>query len=182
MSRAITVLSAVLLVMSACVLCARRTREEGVWRCPPLPATFQESDLIGTWQAEYGAATDTLILREDGTYKQVYTRHTGGPSFESSWNRWWLERRASGGLYLHLEGMRRCDFTNELCYQEGGGGGDVTYWDFCESRSVRMPGEVVIMVTGVPERGGYAPRGIWLWHMALEPGGGGGDYFTLLEP
>lgn len=188
MNMTLLVMAIVLLTTSMCCcgLCgwgtpAWRTPEEGIWHCPPLPETFEEPDLIGTWRAQYGAATDTITLRNDGTYKQVYVGHTDGYSFETPWNRWWLEHRASGGLYLHLEGMRRCDFTNALCRQEGRGGGDVTYWDFCERRAVRMPGEIVVMVTGIPRGGGAAPRGIWLWHMALEPGSGGGDNFTLQE-
>jgi len=161
--------------------CAPQPRkpQPGEWRCPPLPETFQISDLNGMWRAEYGAATDTLILREDRTYKQVYVRHSDGYSFESSWNRWWLERRPSGGLYLHLEGMRRCDQIDELCYQEGGGGGDWLYWDFCEDRRVEMNGEVVLMVTGVPQDHEPAPRGIWLWHMA--PSIDSGSFHFVLQ-
>jgi len=155
-------------------------REPQAWNCPPLPETFQESDLIGTWQAKYGAATDTLILKGDGTYKQTYVRHSDGYSFESLPKRWWLERRKSGGLYLHLEGMRRCDETDELCRKWDGGGDDFSYWDFCEDRYVRMPNEVVIMVTGVPQGEKPAPRGIWLWHMTSSPASGS-FHFTLQE-
>ena len=189
MDRSTVILSAILLVTSACVLCGRGTPErvEEMWRCPPLPETFQESDLVGVWQAEYvpGFDTDTLILGEDGTYTQVFVCDKCEPegySVESS-GEWWLEHRTSGGFYLHLEGMHRCDVTDEICRQEGGGGGDGGYWDFCESRVVEMPNEVVLMVTGVPERGTRvpAPRGIWLWHMAFERGGGGGSHFILIE-
>jgi len=179
MNKAIALLITALLIASACVSCVSGTSETGVWRCPPLPETFQESDLIGTWQGEYGASTDTLIIRER-VYKQIYIRHTDSYRYESPWNRWWLERQPSGGLYLHLEGMHRCDQIDELCYQEGGGGGDWAYWDFCADRRVEMPGEVVLMVTGVPEGNSSAPRGIWLWHMAPSRESGA-FHFTLRE-
>ena len=63
--------------------------------------------------------------------------------------------------------MRRCDNTDELCYDEDGGGGDYPYWDFCEYRGWEMPDEVVLIVTGVPEGISPPPRGIWLRHMSL---------------
>lgn len=184
MSKTIAILIVAILSMSACTLCAQEP-PPGVWRCPPLPKTFQESHLIGTWQAEYGAGTsiDTLILREDETYKQIYARHTDGYRYESTWNRWWLEYRASGGLYLHLDKMRRCDMWEELCYKEGGGGGDWLYWDYCEDRVIRMPGEVVLMVTGVTEIDEWLlapPRGILLAHMKDDPDSSS-HYFILQE-
>jgi len=183
MRKTAVVLSILLpLVTSACLPVVLETPVPG--GCPPLPETFQESHLIGTWQAEYGASTDTLILREDGTYKQIFARHTDDYRYESAWNRWWLEHRASGGLYLHLDKMRRCDQWEELCYKEGGGGGDWVYWDFCEDRGVRMPDEVVLIVLGVSKDEekwyGPVPRGIWLWHMVADPDSGS-FHFTLQE-
>jgi hypothetical protein len=148
--------------------------------CPPLPEEFRESDLYGMWSAEYGAATDVIEIREDGTYRQMYTRHSDGYAFENSWNQWWLESRVSSGLYLHLEGMRRCDSSDETCYDLSGGGGDWAYWDFCEDRLVTMPNEVTVMVTGVPDGHPSAPRGIWLWHMAFSRESGA-YHFVLQE-
>ena len=72
-------------------------------QCPALPLDFERSDLVGAWVAEYGAALDTLILREDGKYQQVYERYTDGFNFTIGWNEWWLESGDSGILYLHLE-------------------------------------------------------------------------------
>jgi len=190
MNRPIVMSSTVLLLISVCVLCGRGMPEgeENVWRCLALPENFQESDLIGIWQTEYvpGSDTDTLVLREDGTYTQRFVCEKCEPegySVESS-GRWWLEHRASGGLYLHLEGMHRCDVTDEICRQEGGGGGDGGYWDFCEDRTIKMVDEVVLMITGVSEweieQFGYPLRGIWLRHMkpALDMGG---SHFVLQE-
>jgi hypothetical protein len=70
------------------------------------PSTSKESDLVGTWQTKYpGERIDTITLRADGTYKQVY-RQPDGYTYESPWNRWYLEYRDSGWIYVHLEGMR----------------------------------------------------------------------------
>jgi hypothetical protein len=137
----------------------------------PLLETFQESDLIGMWQTQYGAgaSTDTLTIREDGTYKQVYACdvcYEGEGRFFEKTGQWWLEERSNGGLYLHLEGMRRCDNTDEVCEWESGGGGDYPYWNYCEGRVEHMPGEVILMVTGMPPGLGPAPRGVLLRHMA----------------
>jgi hypothetical protein len=158
------------MLLSACCtsICGFEIKENSYTAglCPPLPDEFQESDLYGTWSAEYGAATDVIEIREDGTYRQMYIRHSDGYEFENSGNQWWLESRDSGGLYLHLEGMRRCDSSDQTCYDLSGGGGGRAYWDFCEDRLVTMPDEVIVMVTGVADGHPSAPRGIWLWHMA----------------
>lgn len=181
--RIVILASGYLLLCGLCLSLPHQAQPQGAsptaWRCPSLPETFQEGDLVGTWRAEYGNSIDTLIIRTDGKYRQIYTCDACGYSFEDGWNRWWLERRPSGGLYLHLEAMHRCDNTDELCRQ-GEGGGEYAYWDFCEDRLVEMPGEVVLMVTGVPEGYPPAPRGIWLWHMAPSPGSGA-FHFTLQE-
>jgi hypothetical protein len=87
-------------------------------------------------------------------------------------NEWWLEQRESGGYYLHLNRMRRCDNTDELCDDIRGGGGDFSYWDFCEDRFVEMHGEVIIMVTGIPIDAKPSPRDLWLWHMSPNPSSG----------
>jgi hypothetical protein len=138
--------------------------------CPPLPVTFKESDLIGTWMAKYGAGdTDTLILRQDGTYRQIYSDSSSGLHFESGWQEWWTERRVSGFLRLHLKGMRRCDDITSLCNREGGGlaPDEFTAIDYCEGEVVEMPNEIVLIVTGVPSRYADVPRSIWLRHMRL---------------
>jgi hypothetical protein len=91
-----------------------------------------------------------------------------GDRYESPWNRWWVERRPSGGIYIHLEGMRYCHSTDEVCARRDGGGGDWLFWDFCEDRVLRMEGEVVLAVVEANEPHplyGAAPRGIILLHM-----------------
>ncbi len=130
--------------------------------CPPLPENFKEADLIGTWVAEYGGlyATDMLVLREDGTYKQIYDDPEAGFHYESDWHTWWVELREVGYLWLHLDGMRRCDGFYEDCKREGGGTGRRTI-DECEFVDIPQRGEVILVVTGASEKE-HPPRSIWL--------------------
>ncbi len=138
-------------------------------RCGPLPETFQESDLVGVWQVTHEAAvsTDVIVLRENGTYKQTYQKSKGF-RYDSPWNHWWIEHRPSGGIYIHLEGMRYCHITDEVCAMPEGGGGERLFWDFCEDRVLEMEGEVVLAIAEASEAHplyGLAPHGIILLHM-----------------
>jgi len=142
--------------------------------CPPLPSDFKDSDLFGTWIAKYGDGdTDTLILKDDGTYKQIYHHPDTRYSFESDWQEWWVEHRDSGLLRLHLKDMHRCDGIGELCERQGGGLGgettDIDYYaiDYCENESVKMPDEIILVVTGVEAKYTNVLRNIWLRQMRL---------------
>jgi hypothetical protein len=163
------------LVLTACCVRSPESVGEGEWHCAALPETFQESDLVGTWRAEYfaGAATDSLVLREDGTYRQVYENDLADYHYSSSWNAWYVERDPGGGVYLHLEQMHYCLTTDEICrLQEGGAGDDIVY-DFCGDQGLGMRGRVILAVTGSEgishPRAATAPRGIILVHMRTEP-------------
>lgn len=121
------------------------------------PTTFKESDLIGTWQASYG---DAVTLRVDGTYQQVF-QDADGYRYESPWNKWWVEYRSSGWIYVHLEDMRYYASTREL--GERGGRGEF-FWDWAENRTFEMIDEVILRVESLP----LAPRGIGLVHMKTD--------------
>jgi hypothetical protein len=162
----------VLLIISACARPTGEVPQEEKWRCPSVPETFEETDLIGTWQSRYhtGSVTDTLILRGDGTYQQIYDDQLANYYYTSPWNRWYVEHRSSGGLYLHLEGMHYCLSTDEICRREGGGGGDWSYYDRCEGQTIwTMGDEVILAITGIGDSRfpgvKSAPRGVLLWHM-----------------
>ncbi|MBN1303337.1 MAG: hypothetical protein JXA13_02805 [Anaerolineales bacterium] len=151
--------------------------------CPALPSTFKESDLIGSWVANYHLDDkDLLIFKEDGTYKQIYSDPNPSPNesihYESDWQKWWLEYRDSGYIRLHLKGMRRCDGIELFCQREVGGIDPELVWaiDYCEDEIVEMPDEVVLIVTGSKEK---VPRGIilrqtrlagseWTWSFRLQ--------------
>lgn len=139
-------------------------------RCILPPETFQESDLIGTWEAEFGTpGNTTLVLREDGTYKQIYDNPDTGHFYESDWQGWWIEYRESGIPNLHMEGMRLCDHSAKDCEREAGGGAG-PWFDYCERRTVEMRGEVVLLLVGVSS--GLVnppPRGIVLLYLKPDP-------------
>lgn len=60
---------------------------------------FSEGDLVGTWQAVYDTSlpfvtvtsTETLTLRADGTYTQVFARGRAGMVDEVDGKRWYLD-------------------------------------------------------------------------------------------
>jgi hypothetical protein len=71
------------------------------------PSSFEESDLVGTWQARYEPGLDTLYIRDDGTFRQVYENHYARDYiFETPWSEWWLQRFGDGRVRIHLEGAR----------------------------------------------------------------------------
>src|SRR6266487_3959444 len=103
--------------VAMCVICLgtsslisfyRTEQEAKIPACPPLPSSFTESDLVGTWIGKYFQSTDKLIIHADGTYKQIYS--SDPPiNFGSDWQKWYVEYDKDGYVRLHLAGMRRCD-------------------------------------------------------------------------
>lgn len=84
------------------------------------PSDFEESDLVGTWEARYMEwGIDTVVLRADGTFKQVYQDRTMDYRFETPWNEWWLETMGDGAVRLHLEGGRY--YPDDILIAELGG-------------------------------------------------------------
>jgi hypothetical protein len=72
----------------------------------PPPTTFKDEDLVGTWQAHYDGSVDTLILKADGTFKQVYEdRHEEDYVYETPWNEWSVDRYP-GRVRIYLQGGR----------------------------------------------------------------------------
>jgi hypothetical protein len=155
------------------------------WRCTPPPEGFEESDLIGTWR-QFGTGdreTDKLILREDGTYQHIL-EDVDIERYESPWNAWRLESRPYGGFYLHLEGMRQCEYGDEVCNLPEGGGGNKRYYDFCENRYVTMQGEVILSIVGDddPNDPLHTPRGFELMHMRSIADSSSNTYWTEEGP
>jgi len=100
----------ILLTASAC---------EGPYSNPS--STFQDSDLVGTWEAHYVARdADRLILRADGTFKQVYEDHTVEDYiYETPWNEWGVEHFPDGRVQLHLQGARYYNASIRLAERDG---------------------------------------------------------------
>jgi hypothetical protein len=66
--------------------------------------SFRAEDLVGTWRVSYMEwGTDTIVIRPDGSYKQIYKeKHGDNYTFESPWNKWFLEKLKDGGFYIHF--------------------------------------------------------------------------------
>jgi len=115
--------------------------------CVLPPKTFQESDLVGTWTADYFGSSDKLIVYANHTYKQIFSSDT--TKFESGEKKWWLESKPAGYLLLHLEGMRRCDDLMSICELKNGGlpEGEQAR-DPCSQERITYTNEVILFVTG----------------------------------
>ncbi len=46
---------------------------------------FSETDLVGTWSAMGSQGDNTIIIREDGQYKQIMKVQRTGFNYESDW-------------------------------------------------------------------------------------------------
>jgi hypothetical protein len=141
----------------------------------PLPTDFTESDLWGTWRASYGAgSTDTIVLRQDGLFKQIYQDPSeSGYSYETPWAPWWLEYLPSGSVRIHLQGARFFPDGAMIAELDGWGLpcpesgpcleaiGPYPFYDPIEHAPIEMIGELVLQV-----RVGASGR-LLLHHMSL---------------
>jgi hypothetical protein len=123
--------------------------------CFPLPEEFTEMDLVGTWWAGFVSSpqvSDTLIIREDGKYKQVIQLEYPPVEYESDWQAWWFEYRDNGTGYLHLDDYRgcaanrgrSCDWAND---------DEIPWADLCEQQWMDpgpRAGEIILVVEGIP--------------------------------
>lgn len=109
-------------VVAVCTVCVVYTPSNirEIMESQPPPATFQETDLVGTWEGHYGSpwGTDRLIIRENGTFRQIYINEKGY-IYETSWNKWWVERLPDGRVRVHLEGARYYLDGIEMAEREG---------------------------------------------------------------
>jgi hypothetical protein len=114
-------------------------------RCTPLPEGFSQSELIGTWVAGSPKHSDTLIIRANGTYKQiVHVELSESPpiNYISDWQSWHLQRSEGNITYIYLEGMRFCGMNPEIPCQERNSGG----YDFCTDKYIDMNNEGILIV------------------------------------
>jgi len=127
----------------------------------PVPTDFTESDLWGAWRTSYGAgSTDTLVLRQDGLFKQTYQDPSeDGYLYETPWAPWWLEYLPGGSVRIHLQGARffpegaiiaELDGVGLPCPESGGTCLEAThpypFYDPIEDDIVEMVGELVLQV------------------------------------
>ena len=114
------------------------------------PAGFSTADLVGTWYDVSGSAgdEDTLIIRADGTYRQMTQVDSQAFNYKSDWLPWRLELGPNGLPYLHLIGMRLCAYGGDCGTVGGGSGRNDLWYDACQKKWVAMPGEGVLIVQG----------------------------------
>ena len=120
-------------------------QKEHVQGCDPMPGDFSEKDLTGTWIANRSYRSDTLIIKGDGTYKQIVHFEEDGELslvYESVWQPWYISLSEENYTYLHLEGMRFCGMNPQIpCDQREGDG-----YDFCRDETVMMINEGILIV------------------------------------
>jgi hypothetical protein len=166
------IFSSLLISLSACAYINKEEDGEPKGACPVPPKALGEEDLIGTWVADYANGNiDKIIIKDDGTYKQIFSSTASDLSFESSWQKWWIEQKDHGYLYLHLEGMKRCDDLETICkYPNGGLNPDHDRAiDYCDNLSITMENQIILIVTGtqyyvalLQALCGLAPSLMWL--------------------
>jgi hypothetical protein len=143
--------------------------------CPLPEYGFDETMLVGQWRAGFEGSTDLLIIREDGTYKQITQLDALDFYEESEWQNWNVTYGPSGIPHLHLEGMRLC-VPYRLPSCELRGIPETSWWDFCEDEIVKMSDEGILLAVGVPD-GFIAPlRGFDLVPLLRDPDSGGFSY------
>jgi hypothetical protein len=118
-------------------------------QCPP-PINFDKKDIVGTWTTGIKERNDTIIFREDGTYRQILHVQTPAFDYESDWLPWLLKYSDAGLPYLYLEGMRLCAYWEGADCRIAGGGKD-DWYDFCRKEWVQMPNEGILIVLGPPK-------------------------------
>ena len=166
-------LSLVLFVLFSLSSCIFEMEEKHP--CQP-PDGFSEELLVGTWWAGYHSdpkVSDTLIISEDGTYKQIIQLEVPEYEFESDWQPWRIEYLQNGTIYLHLTDMRLHSFNpNGIADDVVGARG--WFMDICSGPGVMPgggeihegfqmpPGEVILIVRNVPKRFVQPPRGFRL--------------------
>lgn len=137
--------------ITACFpISSRIEQHEVVPRCSPPTGYFSEESVVGTWVAGSSEHMDTLIIRADGTYKQiVHVEFSQLPplDYESAWLPWYLEYSKNEIPYLHLIGMAFCGMNPDIPCEKRDGGG----YDFCQDRYLSMNGEGILIVLETSE-------------------------------
>lgn len=90
---------------------------------------------------------DTLIIKADGTYKQIIHIEYATKSpvdFESDWQAWWLEYGNNNIPVQHLEGYRLCGYNAGISCDIAGGSGI----HMCGIEYKDIPNEGVLYVIG----------------------------------
>jgi hypothetical protein len=140
------ILSLILVLVMASISCVFSSENEAELPCSPPPENFSEDLIFGTWKATV-LNEDYLIIQPDGTYKQIVRIDYLDYSYESDWQRWWIEYSDIGRPYLHLEDYRPCVAVfDENCNEAGFG--DIGWYDFCEEKWAEAEDKGIVIIMG----------------------------------
>jgi hypothetical protein len=147
------VLIFLIMVALATLLAGCNSNQPGksVWKPP---SAFQAADLIGEWKvvSEVYPVDETLLLNSDGSFIHNYQIPNATPPY-SEQGHWWIEQRASGCVFLHLEGMRYFQSTLEVANSGNGAltGTLIRFEEPCEQTTFEMPDKVIMTVGSLPQ-------------------------------
>jgi hypothetical protein len=116
-------------------------------RCPPIFNEFSDFEIVGTWNATSVGKSDTLIIRSNGTYRQIVNivRAEGpGIDYESDWHPWHIKMSEDNIPYLHLTNFAFCGMNVRISCSKRNCGGH----DFCRDEYMKMDGEGILLVLG----------------------------------
>jgi hypothetical protein len=113
--------------------------------CRPPVGDFSEASLVGTWVHGGPKHNDKLIIKANGTYKQIV--HAEPPDFpsldyEGDWKPWHLESSIDKPPYLHLTGFAFCGIDTGISCDVHDSGG----YDFCQDKTIPMKDEGILLV------------------------------------
>ena len=127
-----------LFLLGSLAACGSFGNQESGWK-PPIQ--FVEADLIGTWEL-YGPMyhTEVLAINADHTFTQIYNLPQQSLHIETH-GLWQIEDRASGCVYVHLEGMRNFHSTDSAANNGNRYPGKslMSFWEPCEDTLITMP-------------------------------------------
>ncbi|NIN63247.1 MAG: hypothetical protein GTO63_00730 [Anaerolineae bacterium] len=143
------------------------------------PSSLQPADLAGTWQTSYErGVVDKLMLRADGTFKQLYETRVAhiirDYAYETGWNEWEMERFADGRVRIRLRGARYYLGGIRMAELDGkhfggaqlwgeGGAPSYGFYDPIADETVHMVGELVLNVR-VDSSGEFLLHHMWTSH------------------
>jgi hypothetical protein len=123
------------------------------------PAAFRDSHIIGRWETfNANGYSEVLVLNADSSFTQTYKLSEKSLHVERS-GTWRVEHRASGCIYLHLEGMYYFHGGSEVA--DNGNrlaNGDLyRFQELCEYQPITMPDKVILSVVEFPVSLGTSP-------------------------
>lgn len=184
-----------LIVLLIVLLCA--CTPEAPPECTLPPKGFSDIDLVGTWDALDASGDpgdNSIIIREDGEYKQIMNVKWQDFKYESDWKPWKVSYSDEGLPYLHLKGFLMCAYWFQTdCRTEMTSippvvvgdtkdpfGGEYYWYDGCQRKWINAPGEGIFAVLGAPAQN--YKRGIILGPFTKSSDSATGPSYSLREP